>query len=413
MDLSFFSNTENLDAAPLYLKLLVAYIAGLLTSLTPCVYPLIPITVASLSGGAEATKRQAVMHSLAYVFGIVVTFSCLGMISAKSGAYFGVFLGNPIVAVGLFLLFVFLSAWTLDLVGLGFASRIQRLASLFNGRGLSGAFIMGSLSGFVAAPCAGPILIAILGIAALSGHAILGFTLLSTYALGFGTLFLFLGIFSQAISLLPKSGDWLHAIKYIIAVSLMIAGLFILRPIIHEQLAMISYRAVPLYALSLLALGITYTLYAYKSPRAGHRFFSCIVLALGLFQVVVPAPALTSPLPWKLTIESGLQESKASGKILMVDFFADWCAGCLEYDTKTFSDIKVRDALAKFNLAREDFTTLTERTESLSAKFKIEGLPTIIFISPNGEEIKDKRISGYLDPDNFLSKINGVIQSNK
>lgn len=408
---SWFDSAEAINNAPLFAKIFIAYAAGFLTSLTPCVYPLIAITLGSLRTDQHTTRGRAMLLSLAYVFGIIVTFSSLGMLAAKSGAYFGAFLGNPWAIGGLFLFFVFLAAWTLEIFGAGFAGRVQSIAAKFQGRGFSGAFILGALSGFTAAPCAGPTLIGILGIAAVSGQSILGLSLLTAYAIGFGTLFLIIGFFSQALEVLPKSGDWLHIVKYIIAVVIFMASIFILRPLIHEELTLLSFEAKPVLCLTLLAFGILATGLAYETNRPIQRFLAAALLAFSLFQTLVPAAPLTSPLPWNKGIEAGLSAAKASGKTLMVDFFADWCGGCLEYDVKTFADVSVRKELLNFELAREDFTEANKRNDALSKKLGIQGLPTIIFFSPAGAEIPGARVIGFLEPKKFILRLKAAASS--
>ena len=178
-----------IQAAGLLQALVLAVFGGLLTCLTPCVYPLIPITLSIFGACGAKSSRQAFLLSLAYVLGIAITYSILGLLAAASGSVFGSLLGNPWVIGAICGCLIFLSIYNLDLLTFSLGQGLSRFANSLGGKGYRGAFVMGMASGIVAAPCVGPVLLSILVIAAASGSAWKGGLLLFFYALGFGCPF--------------------------------------------------------------------------------------------------------------------------------------------------------------------------------------------------------------------------------
>ncbi len=382
-----------------------AYVAGFLSSLTPCVYPLIPITLAIFGAAGNLSRFRAFLLSATYVLGICVTYTALGMLSARFGVLFGAAFANPYVSVALACFMFIFALQSLEVFELPFISNIQTKASGVSGKGAFSAFIMGALSGLVAAPCVGPVLVGILSIAAKSQSPAYGAALLFCYSLGLGTIFLFLGTFSGAAKKLPRSGNWMHAVKFIIAVGVIMVGLFMLQSVIsYAELPVI--RDLPAAAFwGSAAIGILLAVLSYRKDLMLGKIIAAVLVALSLFLVLVPqvrAAATPSEHVWIESETEALNAARTENKIVMVDLFADWCAACKELDAITFRDEDVKKELAKIRLARLDMTNQDEEALRLQEKYSVIGLPCILFLQPSGEEIPNSRITGFLPPKEFI-----------
>lgn len=387
------------------LSILPAFTAGLLSVLTPCVYPLIPITLSVVGLTATASLTSRIFNALAYILGIVITYTTLGIIAAKTGSLFGSVLSSKPVLIGFGLLYWILALTTLDIFQIGLFSKLQQKAGNIGGKGVIGALSMGLVSGFVAAPCIGPALVAILSYAASSQNLFYGGTLLATYAFGFGTPFLFLAIFAGTASQLPRSGNWLLWIKFIIAALLFAAGLAFASPALN-----IPRMSLPLVIGALIA-GL---LMAIKSNL---RPFSALLIGISAALIFTQHASTilrskshteASVLKWHNSVESALAEAKQNNRIIMIDFFAEWCAACKEFEHITFPDQKVTQLLSKLNLVRIDMTFEGAEIDNLTERFSIIGLPWITFLTPDGTEIPGQAITGFLKPDEFIAHLGKV-----
>src|SRR3954464_1852578 len=199
---------------------LFALTAGLLTALTPCVYPMIPITISIFGAKTGVSRGRALALATFYVAGIAFMFGALGTVFALLGKAFGTFLANPWVIVPLAVFFVLMGLSMFGAFELALPSGLQNRLSRVGGKGFGGAFLMGLVGGIIAAPCTGPPLAGILAYVATTRSVFLGGSLLFTYALGMGVLFFVIAAFAVA---LPKSGGWMDAVKSIFGVVMLVA----------------------------------------------------------------------------------------------------------------------------------------------------------------------------------------------
>ncbi|MBN8550674.1 MAG: thioredoxin family protein [Deltaproteobacteria bacterium] len=384
-------------------QLFAAFNAGILTSLTPCIYPLIPITLAIFGCCKEVSRRQRFFLALCYVLGIAATYTLLGVISAKTGGIFGSFLSNPWAIAVLSILLILLALFSLDIVKLSALSKLQNSASRIGGKGFRGAFLMGTVSGFVAAPCAGPVLVVILGVAAAQQSSAWGALLLFTYALGMGLLFILLALFPLLLDRLPRSGNWLHAVKFLTAALLFAVVLFITQPFhVPYVLETLSDYHWALFVVAILSFFAA--MWAYRLHHGALKCVAAILFACSAFYLTLPAPQHS----WAARIEEGLSAAEQRSTLVMVDMYADWCAACKELDAKTFSDPEVKERLAKFALVRVDFTLDSDYTTKLTEQYDVAGLPCLLFLTANGKEIPDSRITGFLEPQEFLKHLDAI-----
>ena len=397
------------------LELLQAYVFGFLSSLTPCVFPLIPITISLFGARETQSKLRGFLLGVSYVLGIAVTYTVLGMVSAKLGFVFGSFLGDPWVISAICLFLFLLTLNTLDLLEFSFLSKLQTKASAVGGKGFTGAFLMGTASGLVAAPCIGPALVIILTKAAQSQSITWGASLLFSYSIGLGTIFIFLATFSNLIGKLPKSGNWLNGVKFLLATLLVLVIFSLTEKYLTPLLELYNKNNAPALLLAANNFGILLAWYSYRSGKKLIRLVASFLIALSIYQFAVYTPhvevteASNKSVKWLNDFDTAVKLSKLEKKVLIVDLYADWCTACKEFEHITFVDPGVIAKLSTYITARIDFTdTSTEIAQKLTERYNVPGLPVILLLKPDGsgEELPDSRIAGYLGPEPFLAHLN-------
>lgn len=395
----------------------LVFFAGVLTSLTPCIFPLIPITIAVLSSRtAPKSRRFGFALSLSYVFGIALTYAVLGLVAASTGALFGQFLGHPAVVVGLALLFVALGLSMLGWFTIGTPAFIaRRLHTHKTKGGFIGAFLAGTLAGVVASPCVGPVLAAILSYVAQTQDLIFGFALLFVFALGLGQLFLFIGTFSDFKKWLPKSGPWMNAVKYVFALTFFGLALFYARPWMSEDL---TWRLAGVFILIGLVNPEHWRGHSKLAFTRGKVIFLSVMIALAGALLITGSPqkwlksagsvSEVKILPWVPYSEAVLQQAAAEGMPVVIDFYADWCVACKELEKFTFSTPEVQ-AFAKSVLwLKFDATSPSPLFEELQKKYGIVGLPHLIFIDAKGTWREDLTLTGFEKSPEFVKRLESL-----
>jgi len=401
----------------------ILFVAGVLTSLTPCVYPLIPITV-GIFGARQAEQRgRSVALSATYVGGIAAMYSVLGLFAALSGKAFGTVLSSPAVVA---LLAVFLLALAASMFGafeIALPYALQQKLSGVRGSGFAGAFGMGLVAGIIAAPCTGPVLAGVLAYVATQRNAVLGFWMLFTYALGMGLLFFVLGATSLR---LPRSGAWMETVKSIFGVALVAAAVALVLPLLPRPESLPwSARPVAVVAGVLAFAGVlagALSLSFHGSGREKAMKASALVLLLagvGLRFGWVGAPRSDRPfqIPWLHDEKMAVQQSRDTGKPLLIDFFAEWCAACKELDVHTWTDpVVAKEVADRFVPLKVDATEETPENEHLQQKYGVPGLPTVLMMACRDERPPEcavpgegpTRITGFLPPPEMLQRLRGV-----
>jgi thiol:disulfide interchange protein DsbD len=403
-----------------FLALFFVFLAGVLTSFTPCIFPMIPITLAILGHGAEKRSRwQNFLLSLCYVHGIATTYSILGIAAASSGALFGASLGNPWVLGTICVLFFAMALSMYGVFELQVPAFLRNtLGTKKSSPGFVGAYFSGMIAGVVASPCVGPILVAILAWVATSGSKLYGFVLLFTYAMGLGLIFLFLGVFTSFTRRLPRSGPWLEAVKFLLGTLMLGAFYYYLSLLIPAR-----WHDVAL-GIGLLVLGSIAGAFAplkgttnfQKVKKGIAQAFLVIAfgyLALGVFdlrpllyqRINNPQSNFTATqTQWLPYTTENLKLAESEGRPVLIDFWAEWCAACHELEEKTFRDPKVMLTLSKFVLLRYDATKDSAELRALKTKWKIQGLPTVLFVNPQGVWLEDLTLTQFEKPGDFLPR---------
>lgn len=392
-----------LEESGLILSLILVFLGGLALNLTPCVYPLIPITIGYFGGQSEGSTGRLFVLGILYVLGMALTYSVVGVVTSLSGAVFGTLLQNPIVIVSIAAVFIALS---LSMFGLYEFKLPDSWVMKAGGArsGMFGAFFMGLTMGIVAAPCIGPFVIGLVTYVAAKGDPFYGFLMFFVMAVGLGTPYLFLALFSGKIKELPRAGFWMDAVKHIFGFILLGMAIYFLQPLLPKE---VNHYLLPIFMILVAIYLLLFDKLAndVKGFRIFKTIFSLVIIAVGAYMLW---PSESNAPDWnKFDIQKYESALENNDKII-IDFYADWCIPCKELDALTFSDPNVISEMNSFTTFKVDMTkTMSEETEKIRQKFSIIGMPTVLIINSKGEEIE--RITGFMGPEEFLdiiSKIN-------
>ena len=375
----------------------LAFGYGFLSSLTPCVYPTIGITVSIFGARKVKRRRDGFFLALIFVLGIAAMYSTLGLIAGFGGMMFGSLLSHPAVVIGLTVLLAALALSMFDLYEFTLPSSWQtKLAAIGGGGGKLSIFLMGLVAGIIAAPCTGPFLLGMLAYIGSTRSPLLGFSFLFVYALGMGVLFLVLGTFAVA---LPKAGRWMIAVRSLLGCILLATGLYLLA-VPFPQIGEV-FRAgwtFILTAVGLLALGVLVG--GLHLPLRGAGALSTVRKSIGVLAITAALYGLFSsltyaePLAWNEDVPACEARATAERRPLLVDMTARWCSVCKEIERNVFGDPRVRRALADVVLARIDLSTDPDRAEGgvvriLGRSFTLQGLPRILLFDAHGRLVHD------------------------
>ena len=396
------SITSTLEHSGFILSLLFVFIGGLALNLTPCVYPLIPITVGFFGGQSEGNTKKLFFMGLFFVLGMALTYSVVGVVTALSGAVFGSLLQNTFVIIFISLIFVVLSLSMFGVYEINLPSSIVTKAGGAKS-GFYGAFFMGLTMGIVAAPCIGPFVLGLVTYVAAKADPYYGFMMFFFLALGLGFPYLLLAVFSGKIKKLPRAGEWMEAVKHIFGFILLGMALYFLLPLLPESMA--GY-VLPIFMI-ITAVYIVF-IDKYANKIKGFRIFkiafSTVLVAVAVYVLI---PSQKNSIDWKPYNQAAVPVNVQGSKGTIIDFYADWCIPCKELDAKTFTDPKVITAAKDFRTYKADMTkSLSPDVESLRNKFDIIGVPTVLILNSRGQEVK--RITGFVDADQFYKLLESI-----
>ena len=402
--------TRALQKGPLYAAL-AALLGGLLVSLTPCVYPMIAVTV-SVFGAKEARSRaQGVLLSLAFVLGIVAMFVPLGLAAGLTGGMFGAVLQSKWVIVVISLLFLAMAASMFGAFEFTLPSALTNKLATVGGIGLKGAFVLGLVCGVIAAPCTGPVLTGILTWIAKTQSAALGALAMAAFALGLGAPFFLVGAFAVQ---LPKSGRWMVHVKSVLGIVLVVVALWFLgsafpalTKFARPTTTFLAVAAAA--ALVGLLLGAVHRSFEEPGPGVkGRKGLGILLVCLGGFAFIAGVSKPSRTLAWEsISVAEARTKAAAEKRPLLLDFTAAWCGACKELDKHTFSEDGVAREAGRFVAVKVDATDDEDPVVTATMKeHKVVGLPTVLVYDSRGAEAV--RCTDFVAAQPFLDAIKSV-----
>lgn len=399
---------------------------GVLLSFTPCVFPMYPILTGIIVGqGDKLTTKRAFSLSFAYVQGMAITYTILGVVVALAGAQFQAAFQHPAVLIVLSVLFIFLAFSMFGFFNLAMPSswqtKLNSLSSNQKGGSLVSVFIMGAISGLVASPCTTAPLTGALIYIAQTGDIVIGASALYVLSLGMGLPLLALG--SSGGKLLPKAGNWMNVIKNIFGFLLLAVPVFLLERFIPELYSNLLWAF-------LLLVTATY-FYVVNNASVNKTSFAFGLRVLIIFSLMFTAlnfgyNTLFGNTQTHQSIEQHhefvqvstlveldelVKESNAQGKTVMLDLYADWCIACKEFEKYTFPDESVQQALNNSVLVQIDLTeTGSEENIAIMTHFDVFGLPSILFFDLDGNELSQNRVTGFMGAEDFTIHIENLFK---
>jgi len=374
---------------------------GVALNLTPCVYPLISVTVAFFGGRSAGDRRGTIRRALVYVFGICLSFSALGVTAALTGSLFGAALQRPAVLGGIALLMVVLALSNFGVYQLRLpAPIVQRLGR--TGEGDLGALFMGLTMGVVAAPCIGPVVVALLLFVGARQSAVLGFALFFVLGLGMGAPYVGLATLADRMRGMPRAGAWLGLVEHIFGFLLLGLALYFAAPLLPATWVRVLFALLTGAAGIFLGFVGTQATPALRWPR---RFAGVALLAFAL--VGLTGRESESPIAWSPFSEQSLERAVSASRPVLIDFQADWCLPCREMDRTTFRDPGVVRVAESYTTLRFDVTAEDEAVSKLMGRFGVAGVPTYVLLGPDGRE--HRRLVGFVPAKEMLEAMKTLL----
>ncbi len=411
-------------------SLALFFLLGAGLAFTPCVFPMYPIITGIVLGNHHSSKSRTLWLSFTYVQGMAITYSILGLIVASAGLKFQAVLQSPAILIAISALFILLSLSMFGLYNLQMPASLQTRLVSWSAKQKGGAsvsvFLMGAISGLICSPCTTAPLSGALLYVAQSGDLVTGASALYLLSLGMGVPLIAISLFGHHV--LPRAGIWMDKIKTLFGFVLLAAPIFLLERIIPGWLSAVLWAV----------LGVTAFAWLYWQknilPFGGWKQTSLgIIAVLGMLASVKPLLPLAVGQSPVIQVQSeagtarlsqstmqqaafipvrSLEEltrelsfARQQQKPVLLDFYADWCVACKEFEYQTFSDPDVANTLHKFRLLRADVTKNREQDSTLLNYLDVFGLPTLVFWDAQGKRIDSARITGFMDAETFLMHI--------
>ena len=384
---------------------LALFLGGLLLNLTPCVFPMLGVTVSIFGARRAEPLPKVILAAVLYVLGIAAMYTALGVVAALTGGLFGAALQSPWVNVGLGVLLMGLSLGMFGLFEMQAPTWVLDRLGGANTASLAGVFLSGLGVGIIAAPCVGPFIVAVLALIAQKQSVAFGVQTMFTIAVGLGFPYLLLATFSNLLQALPRQGAWMVWIKKVFGVILATIGLS------YVAIGLLPGIA-PYVVPAGLLLGGLYLGFMEKSDNA-RRSFLAAKRALGTVAVLASIALLLQVMRAKSSAvvlapydETAVAASLASGRPVMLEFSADWCVPCHEMELNTFVAPEVVSLARGFDAYKVDLTKFdAEASKRARERYDVAGVPTVLFLSPGGEEVRAARVVGFMGPGPFADRL--------
>ena len=385
------------------------FVIGLALNLTPCVYPMLTVTVSLFGTRTDVNPLRAFSKAIVYVLGIATMYSVLGVTAALGGGLFGSWLQSPWVLGGIGVLMFVLALSSFGVYQIQMPYWLTSRLGGASTTGIVGLYLSGLVVGVFAAPCIGPPVIALMTFVGFKGDPLFGFWVFFILSLGLGLPYLVLGTFSGLMKKIPRSGDWLTWVEKIFGVVLTGGALF------YFGLAAVPRLAIYVVPITAIVGGIYLGFLepSGKTKKTIHEIklgFGIVAIMFGLYLL---NGLREQGISWEKYSEARLDIARENGQPVLMDFYADWCIPCLELDRKTFTHKDVIDATKDFVRLKVDLTTFdSPESEALRKKYNIAGVPTIVFLRSDGQEEMNSRLVGFASPDEFVARVKPLISEN-
>ena len=394
-DIRTLSNTLTTTRS-IPLQVLLALILGILLSLTPCIYPMIPITVGVLQAQGSKSVLQNFMLSLAYTLGLSTTFACMGLLAASTSQAFGQMLANPIFVVFIVAVLCYFAFSLFGFYNLYLPRFLQQKRSISGGGSFLSIFIFGLMSGTVASPCLSPGLALILSMVASMANKSLGFFLLFAFGIGISTPLLIIGTFSSSLKVLPKAGMWMLEVQKVFGFMLIGMSFYYLNNILPWSIIIV------MLTISALCMGIFYLRSITPQDSGAWKAFKNIIgigaIAASVFLFVESIKEIYYPklddgieATWYTDYDKAVHDAQDEGKKILVDFWASHCSVCKLIAQKVLKNPSVVKALQKdyIVLSVDGSNSHLEPYVTLKPRYQVQGFPTILIIDPHtGQELR-------------------------
>ena len=403
------------------------FLLGLGLAFTPCVFPMYPILTSIIVGqGQQLSTGRAFSLSMSYVQGMAITYSLLGLVVASAGVQFQAYFQHPAVLIGISVLFVLLALAMFGVINLqlpsSWAEKVGNISNKQQGGSAKSALVMGALSGLVASPCTTAPLTGVLLYIAQTGDMAYGALVLYVLSMGMGLPLLVLG--STGGKFLPKPGAWMDRVKAVFGFLLLSVPLLLLERILPNEILIVL----------LTVLLLAFALFLHQTQQLLQKPLVKSLLWLLATVLVVSTLLLNQRFWWPATtsvatsssavtsadagifidiktladLDRELAAAKAANQYVMLDLFAEWCVACKEFEHITFADAGVKTEMAKIRLLRIDVTKATDEDQQVLDKFSVLGLPTLLFFAPNGSELTQSRVTGFMPPTEFQAHLSSL-----
>lgn len=400
--------------------LFLAFLGGLLVSLTPCVYPMIPITLSIIGGRDENVSfHKGLILSLTYVAGLSLTYALLGLAAATFGAQIRGFIQGNLFQGMVSIIFFLLALSMFDLILLQAPAALRNRLGSIKHTGLSGIFMMGMVSGLMASPCVAAPLAGILAFIASTGSQFIGFFMLLLFAWGMSVPLLLIGAFSGSLNALPKAGDWMNRVKEFYGFLLLAAALYFARPLLGIPLTELGIAAMLASFAAFLGLFSPIADDAGLKPRV-FKSFGVVAIAVACAFAISAASqwgCLCLPksqsekrsdqaeIAWHHDFQQAMAEAKQTNRPVFIDFRADWCSVCKDLELNVFPQPEIRALLKRMVALKIDATSPDDAINQTLKQFGVVGLPTLIILKPDGKEISELRTIGFISTAQLEKKL--------